>query len=61
MEDGVARPNGFRVRGRRIPGPLALFILSPVVAELCLGSTPSLLFFQPPFLAINLGLYGAPR
>lgn len=54
-----ARGRGLWIGSRRVPPALALFVLSPVIAELCLGSTPPLLFLIPPLLAINLGLYGA--
>jgi len=37
---------------------LVLFLLSPAIAELLTGSTPPLLFFFPPLLAIDLALYG---
>lgn len=49
---------GFYFGGRAIRPALALFLLAPLVAELCLGSTPLLLYFIPPILLLNLGLYG---
>lgn len=45
---------------KRYLGPaLALFILSPVIAELLSGSSPPLVFFNPVLLALQLALYGS--
>ena len=44
---------------RRLAPVFVLLLLSPMVAELLLGSTPLLAFFTPFSLLLEVGLYGA--
>ncbi len=44
---------------RYLTPAVALFFLSPLIAELLSGSTPPLEFINPILLALNLALYGS--
>ncbi len=50
------KPKGLTEKGKAL---WILAILSPVIAELCSGSSPPLEFFIPTSFALLLGLYGA--
>lgn len=55
--DALQRPRRQR-RQRLWPAALALLLLSPLIGEVCSGSTPPLLLIQPFFLVFLPTLYG---
>lgn len=63
MSTEGARPSGLDRPTRRrlwtIPPALALFFLSPMIAELLSGSSPPAEFFRPVALVLMAGLYGS--